>query len=204
MSPVSTIRARAWGMLQTRSVKRPRLVDANASMRLDTRPSSVAVARVRCCFRVVALAAPAPHPSAASHATRHSRRRAAQSSAQCSFRLVALAAPSQHPVLLPMQSGRLLFVRSDRWHRGTANYRFCLKAVVASPWRRSRPRCSCSSETRTAAGRPSSAFRRRRYRAMAAARTTGRGRFVTLLRVPRAPLATSTPGGGASRAATPP
>ena len=38
--------------------------------------------------------------------------------------------------------------------------------------------------------------RRRRYRAMAAARTTGRGRFVTLLRVPRAPLAASTRDGG--------
>ena len=32
----------------------------------------------------------------------------------------------------------------------------------------------------------------------AAARTTGRGRFVTLLRVPRAPLAASTRGGGGS------
>jgi hypothetical protein len=47
---------------------------------------------------------------------------------------------------------------------------------------------------------PAAFFRvwRRRYRAMAAARTTGRGRFVTLLRVPRAALAASTRGGGGS------
>ena len=37
MSPVSTIRASAWGNFQTSPVKRPRFIDANASIRLDTR-----------------------------------------------------------------------------------------------------------------------------------------------------------------------
>ena len=42
------------------------------------------------------------------------------------------------------------------------------------------------------------ACRRRRYGTMAAARASGRGWFVTLLRVPRAPLAAWTRGGGGS------
>ena len=52
MSPVSTIRARAWGIFQPCASSAPRFVDANASMRLDTRPSCVRRRRVRCSFRL--------------------------------------------------------------------------------------------------------------------------------------------------------